>query len=341
MHVFSRRSASDGERVAIQKFWSWWARARHRIAAQFDADEVTQLSRDVNFAVQAIHRDLTWEVGPGLIAPRQLCISGEGSLERRALTGRLISAAPPRDGEWEYFPARQRKPDLTFSVQVGRTSVAASETRFQKEVDTSRERLDTTIWNPAFADLRDQERKRIAMLFVDCILGEDDVEKWVGGIHVESDEPHTSVDAAGFRAAVEALEASATGEQWVLAEAGRKGRPLVVCINTALKPIDHLDKQVRLDIWIEARNLQDRRMPSSEETAAWSDWEQLVETKLSDSIALGRVTGDGRRRITWHVVDGAAARSVVSELATQLNWKASISTQRDPGWRAFRANLLD
>jgi Family of unknown function (DUF695) len=122
------------------------------------------------------------------------------------------------------------------------------------------------------------------------------------------------VDPGGFCAAVRALESAATGDQWVIATANRKAKPLVVSINSALKPLDHLDKPVRLDVWIEARDLQDERMPSSQETAAWSDWEDLVETKLSGFVPVGRVTGDGRRRITWHVADGEAAKSVVSGL---------------------------
>ena len=259
---FFERSARDGEQAAVQKFWTWWTQAKDRIAMSMDADDFGRFPQEIGSAVRAVHRELAWEVGPGLNAKYQLCISGEGSLEQRALAGRVITEGPPRDAEWEYYPARQPKPDLSFSIQVGANSVAASDARFHTDVDTSRERLDTTTWHPIFPTLPDQARKRIALLLLDSILGEDGVEKWLGGIDVVTDKPPESVDPAGLRAAVRALESAATGDQWIIATANRKAKPLVVSINSALKPLDHLDKPVRLDVWIEGRDLQDQRMPS-------------------------------------------------------------------------------
>ena len=341
MSPFLRRPSQDRERAAIDGFWTWWADAKERLAPAVDAGDLSRLPTEIGTRVRRIHSGLSWEVGPGVDARHGLCISGEGDLELRALAGRVVEQAPSTDAEWEYYPARRAKGDLLFSIQVGATEVSASDARFGIDTDAERERLDLTIWHPIYASVPDQVRKQIGLLLLDSLVGEDGIEKWIGGIDVVADEPPEAVDATGLLQALRDLESAATGERWaILSATSRNGVPFVIAINVALKPIDHLDKPVRLDVWIEGRDLLDQRMPSSDETAAWSDWEDAVDAQLSHWVSVGRVTGDGRRRITWHVANGDAAKIVILEQAKRLSWKSSVSVQSDPRWTAFKANLF-
>lgn len=101
--TFFGRSSANPEAAAIQRFWAWWADAKGQFAAEFAAEDLRRLAPEMTRAVRAVHRELAWEVGPGVSAKHQLCVSGEGTLEQRALAGRVIRQAPLNDAEWEYY----------------------------------------------------------------------------------------------------------------------------------------------------------------------------------------------------------------------------------------------
>ena len=93
------------------------------------------------------------------------------------------------------------------------------------------------LWHPALAEQPVEARLRAAFLFLDNLLGEEGVERWIGEIDV-LDDPTGGKTPDELRAEVDRRAATATGEAWVLATI-QDGRDVAIAVvNPAVKPID-------------------------------------------------------------------------------------------------------
>ena len=77
---------------------------------------------------------------------------------------------------------------------LGDDEFAFSDFRFDVSVDEDRMELDLVVAHPAFPRLDDDTRGQVGFLGLDNILGEEEVERWIGG----------SSGASGRRAAASA-----------------------------------------------------------------------------------------------------------------------------------------
>ena len=335
-------SASHDEGARIAQFWAWWAGARSGIAAAIDAREPGPITDEVARAVAALAPGLAWEIGPGLTAGHQLCFSGEGDMEKRALTARIVAGGPGDDDTWEYHPARQPVPGgATSMLKVGTAEIPFADLRVGVTVDSNRERLDLSVWHPAFASLDQRARMQVSFLALDGLLGEDDVERWVGRIDAVTDAPSDGVDLEGVLAARDHLAASATGDHFALLQAsGRDGKPRIIALNTALKQIDHLDKSQRLTVTVQLRSPNPNGFPVGEEADTLDALEERLLAAVPASVYAGRVAGAGRRVWTWFVADGAAATAAVEAVVRSAGWKATVAHTPDPRWGALKEGLL-
>ncbi len=91
-------------RVQVQEFWDWFASISDELGANLENHEILEaLDRWIlSFG------DLTWEVGPGTMAPNALAISPNGQKEFLAVTNEMVAAAPKCPG-WEFHPAKPPK----------------------------------------------------------------------------------------------------------------------------------------------------------------------------------------------------------------------------------------
>src|SRR5688500_16325021 len=89
---------------AADRFWSWFTAN----AARFGDDESAQepLLDELTAALNRVEPGLTFEIGFGHAAPRELVISADGRLELFAAVVALVSAAPSVPG-WTVAPFRQ------------------------------------------------------------------------------------------------------------------------------------------------------------------------------------------------------------------------------------------
>ncbi len=338
--LFRRAASTERETARIAAFWIWWSGARSDIAVRMDDQTLETRSAAITGAVRAIDPGLAWEMGRGVEKKRQLCINGGGGLALRALADRIVAAAPSDDEEWEYHPARLPHTG-DHSLVVGDQQFASADARFLALVDNKRERIDVTVWHPGFVTVAATEHIRIAYLTLDGLLGEDGVERWLGAVEVSAAEPEGSVDGPGLVMAVGDLSAVATGDKWTLGQAtGEKGTVYIVLINTALKGIDHLDKSERLDVAIQFRDIRPNGLPDPDESKELDDLEDRLQKAIPDAVHAGRVTGGGRRTLTWYVSNGEVATKAVATVADGKGWKITVKAVDDPGWTAYAASLL-
>ena len=111
--------------------------------------------------------------------------------------------------------------------------------RARSSWDASRELLSVHLWHPAFDSLPEQVRGQIAFLFLDNVLGEDDVERWIGAIEID-ETAQTGETPEALANEVRRQAEAATGDQWVAAEGtDAGGDPVIVRYNASIKRIDH------------------------------------------------------------------------------------------------------
>jgi hypothetical protein len=332
---FLRRGAGEAEQPIEQRleaFWSWWAGARDAIAADIERGTVAARAQEISAAVDALHPKLAWELSPGSTAKHALVVSPEGNAEFRPIALRWAASAPPPDDTWEYHPSRQPGPPQTLEIRG--TRVSFSEVRALTSWDDSRELLDVRIWHPALDGLPSEVKGQIAFLFLDNLVGEDDVERWTGAIDADP-EAADGITPDSLRDEIRTRAASSTGDQWALIEA-RDGRddPVLIRLHSSLKRIDHPYAGHHLQVVLErgfdaARNTEEREAIDAAEG-------ELAPALAGVAVEAAHIT-DRRRRVTHFVCEDADRALAIAQAwaGRYRKWDTKAMVEADSGW-AFR-----
>lgn len=337
MRLFKRGPAGP-DPDAIPSFWRWWAGARDRVTAAIAGETLSGLVDEISRNVHAIDPRLAWELGKGSTAAHALVVSPEGDPAVRALAITWLAAAPPADSTWEYHASRQRG-DLDSALQIGDREVDLDDYRAIASWDEGRERVDVRLWHPALADAPEDVRERVDFLFLDNLLGEDDVERWIGAIDA-LEAPISGRTPAELRAEIDRRAGEATGEAWVLIERTdtRTKELELVMVNAAIKPIDHPFRSHHLVVTVD-RGLE-QLSRSDEQPELDAAEERLVEAvEREDAIHLGHVTERRRRVIHFMCADADRARATADAwAAAERRFGPRIDIRPDPAW-SFRDEL--
>ena len=332
MRRFGRRP-SEEPRSAIDRFWDWWPTARYRITDAVERDRLSDVAGEISAQVAALDPALEWDVAPGDGATLALALAAGGNLARRTLTQRWWLSAPVADEAWEFHPARQRSEVRT--IELGIIRLDAARFRVGLRPDEHRERVDVDLFHPTFPSLAEDRKRRSIRLFLERLLGEDDVARWVGAVREVQREPSEALDPAGFRDAVDALRARATGERFALMQ-GRdaRGRPQIVNANLAVKRIDHLFADQHGEVRIQIRDPNPSGFPREVEAEALDRMEDdLIAAIGGSALYIGRVTVAGERVL--HLVAPAARRAtaVIDAWSARHRGRRIASRWReDPEW---------
>jgi len=180
MKFFKRDAAPPADRIV--PFWTWWASQRDRIAAAIATGTVASLAGEISAQVHRVDPKLAWELAPGHTAKHSLIVTPEGNPEVRPSSVAWLAAAPPADAVWEYYASRQ--PGPLASLVIAGATLDLKDVRAIAAWNESREVVNVSLWHPGFASLPPAVPKQVAFLFLDSLLGEDDVERWIGSIEV-------------------------------------------------------------------------------------------------------------------------------------------------------------
>jgi Family of unknown function (DUF695) len=323
--------------AGIEAFWTWWPEASARITAAIADGKLDEaLIAEVTAKVQAIHAKLTWELGPGGTAKHALCLSAGGDPELRRLTERWFRAAPAADAVWEFHPARRPAPGLTGAkLQIAEHTVPLDEMRFTVTVDPNRELMNVASFHPAFAAMPDDMRGMVTFLILDRILGEDTVQRWLGGIGTSVEPLQQGAPFAMLTEAVGLLSGGATGERFTsLRGQTPDGQPMFATINLALKRIDHLACDTLLSVDVAVFDPAPDGTLDDEEADALDDIEdELEEMVTGDAVYFGCETVHGRRALHWFVAPDHPIRPALEAWATRHgDREVRLTWAPDPRW---------
>jgi len=343
MRFFRRDSSESG---TASGFWAWWPSGRDRVAQAITTGNLdARLIGEIGKAVRTIHPAMAWELAPGATAQHAFCISPEGNAELRQMALRWLSSAPPADATWEYHASKQARPKL-MGLEIGRWHFDLEEMRAIASRDATQRRTDVRLWHPAFAAAPQNVRLQVSFLFLDSLLGEDDVERWVGEIHL-LEAPTGGRTPAELRAEIERRKTETAGDEtWVLGKlTGREGALAIVLADAGLKRIDHpfADHHVTIAVVFGAD-----RMPTTVETTMMDEQEQDFLRRLGDvAVYAGRVTESGRRTMHFVAVNPDAMRPAIDGWAQDLpdalseglpQLRLKIDFERDMDW-SFQRDL--
>lgn len=311
---------------AIQTFWAIWPQVRPGVAAEIAAGEYGDGTRTLTDLVEAIEPNLEWELMPGTNARHALCLSAAADPRLRLLTQLWLAAAPPADAEWEFHPGRI--PVGLEVVEFNGMNVDPEDATVGIEPDPIGEALDLTIGHRDFARLDETLQLQAAFRFLDDLLGEDGVERWVGSVDVLPEPVRWGIPLGDLTQSVDLLADAATGEQWETIDQYDidLGNSQLV-INRALKRLDFLDLPVLMTVSVE--------VPSKKDVSLADAVEDDFATRLdTDGVIFARETYD-----SFVVIYAYARGSKVPEVSRlpERHGPAvyDIVTEADPAWDAY------
>jgi hypothetical protein len=340
---FFRRGPAEADPTG--DFWAWWPTARDRIAEAIATTGFGErLVDEISRAVNGIDPRMAWQLAPGQTATHAFCISPEGNAELRQVAIRWLAAAPPADGTWEYHASKPAAPQLT-ALEIGGRRFDLAATRVVDAWDPVRRRVDVKLWHPAFAGAPDPVRMQAGFLFLDNLLGEDEVERWIGEIEFDAAAAEGR-EPAGLTAEIARRRAEPSGDEtWVLGEGTTGGQPEIVLADAGLKRIDHpfADHHVTIAVLYGAD-----RFPTDAEAAVLNAEEDDLVRRLGDvAILAGRTTVPGRRTLHFVAADPDAMRPSIDPWAAGMpdalseglpQRRLKINFEHDMDW-AFQRDL--
>jgi hypothetical protein len=316
-------------------FWAWWAGARDRVAnaietGGFDGKLVSEVSK----AVASVDPRMAWEFARGRSAKHALCLSPEGNAEIRPAALRWLDSAPPADETWEYHASRQASPTPAV-MEIGGRRMDLGEMRAIASWDSRRRRVDVRLWHPAFEGAPRGLPEQTSFLFLDNLLGEDQVERWIGEVEVLN-APTGGRTPEELRLEVERHAAEPAEDTWVLGQrTGPRGEIAIVVANASLKRIDHpfADQHVAITVVLE-----DGRMPDDALAAELNAEEDRLVAGLQGVATLaGRTTEPGARVLHLVAEDLGKVRAGIDAWAEGLPpRRLKVDFEQDPGWEFQR-----
>jgi hypothetical protein len=335
---FLRRSERESD--APRDFWTWWAANRDRVGQAIGAGGFDdRLVNEIASAVRTIHPSLGWELEPGQASQHAFCVSPEGSAEIRQAAIRWLASAPPADATWEYHASKQASARL-MGLEVAGRRFDLEEMRATTTWDAARRRIDVHLWHPGFDGAPKQVGIQVGFVFLDSLLGEDDVERWIGQIEL-LEAPTDGLTPAELKTEIDGHKAEAAGDEtWVVRDIrNADGQVEIVSANAGLKRIDHPfhDHHVTIAIVMGID-----RMPNDAEAEVLNAEEDDLLGRLGDvAVFVGRSTGAGVRTLHFVAEDPDRMRPAIDAWATEIpdslaegqpQRRLKINFDRDMDW---------
>lgn len=321
------------------QFWAWWrADGANLVAAAIDTGDFGELTDIISAKVAAIEPDLQWELGKGSSSKHQLCVTAAGVAENRPTAERWLRAAPAPDDIWEYRAARQADPNwANVHLEFAGRQVVLAETEVSLTVDEDSHLVDVTLFHPAFPEMAEDEREQLTYLLLDWILGEDDVERWLGSIELSETRPEDAVPATALPEVVTAMAGRVKPDHWVMLQGAMpSGAPVLVLVQRPLRWIDHpvLDQHNVITLPFSGR---DDGLPTPDALEALRVREDEVVAMVEPQARLvAHETAEGRRLL--HIYSDSQDQNITDRLATwaQQVPGASATATHDPSWTEIR-----
>jgi hypothetical protein len=327
------------KRAAIQAFWRWWTQAGSAEAAAGIHDHkpervIEPLSRHVH----DIDPGLMWQLRDGDTSEHLLVVGAGAVPGLRAVARRWLMAAPPADSVWSYTDLRPPVADLaSVRLDVEGTSLALEDMLTSARREGAR--LHLSVFHPAFPDLPERARVDLALLSLDAVLGEGDVEMWIGKLEAATFTPLDPVPLVALRAAVRDLRQDFTDPdgkpRWVVMEGMGHGGPILASAQVPLSCLTapQLDRHVTVELPYADRTEQG--FPGQGSLPALTDFERRLAEDLRGTGQLVAHESHNGVRVLHLYVDSTtdATEQLRAAAARWSQGSATVRHSADPAWQ--------
>lgn len=172
MRFFSKSPFESRE----AQFWRWFRDHEDALFA-FERDQRSTLAA-LAAALDTVHPDLTYEIGPTHDRVRELVLSAGGLRRAFPVVVALADAAPPLP-RWRVTKFRPRR-SIVSDLAFGTMSLKSSQVAVAAELEGDRVALGVFI--DGFTPTKDHHYEQMAYLMLDDALGEYDMETKVGTV---------------------------------------------------------------------------------------------------------------------------------------------------------------
>lgn len=334
----SRAAQPSSSASAIADFWSWWAElGEARATEAFASAEPGDLHAELSARVAAMSPGLEWEFGEGVEAEHALVVTSAGIAELRPVVERWFQRRPPASPLWEFARTRRRDPSAApASVVMDDIELDLALTTIEAFFDEQRCRFDVKIVHPEFARLHKMRAAQVSFLVLDWLLGEDDVERWIGAVEWSADATPAAEDPSALLEAVtaQALAMADTEQLWVVGGAKRLFRkPVMVNVIRPLRSIDYPVFDLHSEIQVAYETGGRNGLPSVQSLDFLNHIEQHLVAELGSlAVLVAMVSTKGVR--AYHVYSDSEdprARRIIEDFRPEL--EAPVRHGLDPGWR--------
>jgi hypothetical protein len=290
--------------------------------------------------VMAIHPELNWETGPGTRSRHRLCVTGGGDPRLRVLAERWRRAAPASTETWEFAAAREPQPGIATGTLEGLAEpVDLGLARIAVDWDERSALAELTVYHPAFTGMGTNDCRQAGRLLVDWLIGEDDVQRWVGAINVARTDPRDSQPAAVVPEFFQAVAARNSDPRWTMREAKTSsGHRVIVCALRPLRWIDHPLLDLHTAVRISYRRtgndgLADDGLPDGEALLGLLQLEKDLNAALgSRGTLVCSETSNGLRVLHYYSdSEDQNGRDSFDRFA-RARQEVQVAHTGDPGW---------
>lgn len=220
---------------------------------------------------------------------------------------------------------------------MGGESIELSSTVFRVAPVEEELRVHVGVYHPCFGRLPEPTRAQITYLVLDWLLGEDDVERWLGDIEPLSEPPVPAASPSDVMAAVAEMAAQRDPQAWVLARwDDRQGIPGLASFRRGVRWIDcpTFDRHQIVSATYAA---QENGLPADATSLqalreVESDLESLLGVR---GILVAHETHRGVR--TFHAYTDGEDHNVDAALdAWARDRRLSWQSEADPAWSKVR-----
>jgi Family of unknown function (DUF695) len=334
MRLFKKKQS---ETEAIASFWQWWGGVRQDVAGAISDGSVSRFTASFIDHVEAIHEGMQWELTPGAEASHCLVVSPGGNAELRATAARWLAQAPPTDETWEYQSVRRA--DLSVfeaKMVMDGHELEMDKVRYGISVDREASQVHVQCYHPAFATMPKGMPEQIAMLSLDWVLGEEDVEIWIGEIGWTANEPESPRMPQDLRNAVASI---AGDDQWVIMSGeSRDGKPILATAAAPLRSARWPRFDLHVPVVVPYQRTTPELLPADESLQALRDFEDRLDAAIGPNGALVEHESSHGVRTLHYYVDSQtnAPAQIAKALPSWPEGRASTKPVRDPAFQNLR-----
>jgi hypothetical protein len=305
--------------MTIREYWDWWEDARAEVQAAIEQGADRAVLYELLDRVSAL--GLACEMSAGLRARHAICASANGDPALRKLAYRWRDAGPPADEVFEHHASRIAG-NLDAVLRMNDREFAFADLRFAVSVDEPRRELDLEVQHPAFASLEERERAQAGFIALDTILGEEEVERWIGSLEWSREAPSAQVTPLGLREHVARLRSAEPSGEWAL----MRSDDAVAVAARPLRPVDHPFHDLLCEL--QAR-------PVDHDLSVLQDNEEALAREFAARAfhAASLTQGDLRTAFVYVDADTSTSRELES-WAQERGYSTTFSL--DPAWEAVR-----